>query len=94
MRKLKVINHMSLDGVIQNSTDDDDFPFHDWTAPYRSAEAGAAVFEAHGDRFDLLEATRRDVLARIAELHDTLAVLDRKIAFYGDAHAFEKEKAG
>jgi dihydrofolate reductase len=54
MRTLKIVEHMSLDGVIQNSTDNDDFPFHDWTAPYRSAEAGAAVFEAHGDRFDLL----------------------------------------
>ncbi|MEU0332951.1 MerR family transcriptional regulator [Streptomyces sp. NPDC006193] len=30
----------------------------------------------------LLEATRRDVLGRIAELQDTLAVLDRKISFY------------
>ncbi|CAL9433959.1 MerR family transcriptional regulator [Streptomyces sp. enrichment culture] len=36
-------------------------------------------------RRELLEATRRDVLARIAELHDTLAVLDRKIGFYGEA---------
>lgn len=36
-------------------------------------------------RFELLEATRRDVKARIAELQDTLAVLDRKINFYADA---------
>ena len=26
MRKLKIIEHISLDGVIQNSNDDDDFP--------------------------------------------------------------------
>lgn len=38
-----------------------------------------------GERFELLETTRRDVLARIAELQDTLAVLDRKISFYADA---------
>lgn len=37
------------------------------------------------ERRELLEATRRDVLARIAELHDTLAVLDRKIDFYTEA---------
>ncbi|MFJ6914816.1 MerR family transcriptional regulator [Streptomyces sp. NPDC101133] len=37
------------------------------------------------DRRELLESTRRDVLTRIAELQDTLAVLDRKISFYGDA---------
>jgi DNA-binding transcriptional MerR regulator len=61
----------------------------------RYAELVREGEHTYAERFDLLEATRRDVLARIAELHDTLAVLDRKIAFYGDAgHAFEKEKAG
>ncbi|MFJ5307638.1 MerR family transcriptional regulator [Streptomyces sp. NPDC088350] len=60
----------------------------------RYAELVREGDHTYGDRFELLEATRRDVLARIAELHDTLAVLDRKIAFYGDAHAYEKEKAG
>ncbi|MFF9092059.1 MerR family transcriptional regulator [Streptomyces sp. NPDC014776] len=39
----------------------------------------------YAERQELLEATRRDVLARIAELHDTLAVLDRKIDFYAGA---------
>ncbi|GCB49770.1 MerR family transcriptional regulator [Streptomyces sp. NL15-2K] len=39
----------------------------------------------YGDRFELLKATRQDVLARIAELQDTLAFLDRKISFYADA---------
>ncbi|MEV0734933.1 MULTISPECIES: MerR family transcriptional regulator [Streptomyces] len=60
----------------------------------RYAELVREGDHTYGDRFELLEATRRDVLARIAELHDTLAVLDRKIAFYGEAHAYEKEKAG
>ncbi|MGW7048370.1 MerR family transcriptional regulator [Streptomyces avermitilis] len=36
-------------------------------------------------RYEILESTRRDVLARIAELQDTLAVLDHKISFYADA---------
>src|SRR5690242_4829140 len=31
------------------------------------------------ERRELLEQTRRDVVSRIAELHDTLSVLDRKI---------------
>jgi DNA-binding transcriptional MerR regulator len=39
----------------------------------------------YGDRFELLKTTRQDVLARIAELQDTLAFLDRKINFYADA---------
>ncbi|MEV8539307.1 MerR family transcriptional regulator [Streptomyces sp. NPDC051572] len=60
----------------------------------RYAELVREGAHTYGDRFELLEATRRDVLARIAELHDTLAVLDRKIAFYGEAHVYEKEKAG
>ncbi|MER6097364.1 MerR family transcriptional regulator [Streptomyces sp. NPDC001728] len=34
-------------------------------------------------RRELLEATREDVLTRITELHDTLAVLDIKISHYG-----------
>lgn len=37
------------------------------------------------ERHELLERTRRDVRTRIAELQDTLAVLDYKINFYADA---------
>ncbi|MFE7230014.1 MerR family transcriptional regulator [Streptomyces sp. NPDC002405] len=51
----------------------------------RYAELVRAGEGTYGDRHALLEATRRDVLARIAELRDTLAVLDRKISFYADA---------
>src|SRR6478735_870057 len=43
---------------------------------------GESTFEA---RQELLEATRRDVKTRIAELQDTLAVLDYKIDFYAGA---------
>lgn len=54
MRKLKLIEHISLDGVIQHSADDDDFPYGDWTAPYRSPAGFAQVLAAQGERFDLL----------------------------------------
>jgi dihydrofolate reductase len=54
MRKLKIIEHISLDGVIQVSGDDDDFPYGDWTAPYRTPEGGKALMAAHGERFDLV----------------------------------------
>ncbi|WP_442759718.1 MerR family transcriptional regulator [Streptomyces zaomyceticus] len=37
------------------------------------------------ERRELLETTRRDVLSRITELQDTLAVLDIKIGHYGTA---------
>ena len=53
MRKLKIMEHMSLDGVIQTSGDDH-FPYGDWTAPYRTPAGRDEVFAAHGGRFDLL----------------------------------------
>ncbi len=54
MRKLKIIEHISLDGVIQHSADDDDFPYSDWTAPYRTPAGRDAMLAAYGERFDLL----------------------------------------
>jgi dihydrofolate reductase len=54
MRKLKIIEHISLDGVIQNSRDDDGFPYGDWTAPYRSPAGREAVLAAQGESFDLV----------------------------------------
>ena len=53
MRKLKIIEHISLDGVIQNSGEDN-FPYGDWTAPYRSPAGRDAVVAAQGTSFDLL----------------------------------------
>ena len=54
MRKLKIIEHISLDGVIQHSADGDGFPYSDWTAPYRTPAGRDMVVAAHGERFDLL----------------------------------------
>ncbi len=54
MRKLKITEHISLDGVIQHSADDNDFPYSDWTAPYRTLAGRDAVLAAYGERFDLL----------------------------------------
>jgi dihydrofolate reductase len=54
MRKLKIMEHISLDGVIQHSTDDDGFPYSDWTAPYRTPAGRDAILAAYGASFDLL----------------------------------------
>jgi dihydrofolate reductase len=54
MRTLKIIEHISLDGVIQVSGDDADFPYGDWTAPYRTPAGRDAMLAAHGERFDLV----------------------------------------
>jgi dihydrofolate reductase len=57
MRKIRIFEHISLDGVIQvsgGSGEDGDFPYGDWTAPYRSPAGLAMLAEKHGERFDLL----------------------------------------
>jgi dihydrofolate reductase len=54
MRKLRIFEHMSLDGVIQNTTDDDDFPYNDWTVAYRSAPGRDMLLAMQGESFDLL----------------------------------------
>ena len=54
MRKLRIIEHISLDGVIQHSADDDQFPYSDWTAPYRTPAGRDAMLAAYGARHDLL----------------------------------------
>ena len=54
MRKLKIMEHISLDGVIQQSADNGDFPYGEWPAPYRTPAGRDAVLAAHGEHFDLL----------------------------------------
>ena len=48
------MEHISLDGVIQHSVDDDAFPYSDWSAPYRTPAGRDAVLAAYGENFDLL----------------------------------------
>ena len=54
MRKLKIIEHISLDGVIQVSGESGDFPYGDWTVPYRTPAGREAMLAAHGESFDVL----------------------------------------
>lgn len=57
MRKLKIIEHISLDGVIQapgGRNEDGDYPYGGWTVPYRDPAGGEAILAAHGKGFDLL----------------------------------------
>jgi dihydrofolate reductase len=57
VRRIRIFEHMSLDGVIQNSSDpgdDGDFPYGDWTASYRSPAGLAMMLAAYGEGFDLL----------------------------------------
>jgi serine phosphatase RsbU (regulator of sigma subunit)/dihydrofolate reductase len=65
MRKLKIIEHISLDGVVQTTSGPgDDFPYGDWTAAYRSPAGLQVVTELYGKSFDLLLGRRTyDILA-------------------------------
>ena len=54
MRKLKILEHISLDGVIQSSADENDFPYGDWSGPYRSPAGRDLVLAMYGKGFDLL----------------------------------------
>lgn len=60
MRKIKIMEHISLDGVISmgGANEDNEYAHGDWngdwTAPYRTVEGAAAVAEAYGKGFELL----------------------------------------
>lgn len=54
MRKLTIIEHISLDGVIQHSADEGGFPYSNWTTPYRTPAGLDMLTSALGERFDLL----------------------------------------
>jgi len=53
MRKIKIMEHVSLDGVMQHENGGG-FMHGGWTAPYRTPAGAAAVLEAQGSNFDLL----------------------------------------
>ncbi len=56
MRKLRMFEHISLDGVIQvgGSGADGDFPYGEWTAPYRTPAGRDLLLALYGESFDLL----------------------------------------
>jgi dihydrofolate reductase len=57
MRKIRIIEHISLDGVIQapgGPGEDGDYPYGGWTVPHSDPAVGEAIVAAHGEDFDLL----------------------------------------
>jgi dihydrofolate reductase len=53
MRKIRIFEHISLDGVIQPEGDDD-FANGGWSAPYRTPAGAEALAAAQGTNADLL----------------------------------------
>jgi dihydrofolate reductase len=58
MRTIRIIEQISLDGVIQapggRDEGGDNYPHGGWTAPYRTAAGAEAIAAAQGKHFDLL----------------------------------------
>ncbi|HET7409431.1 MAG TPA: dihydrofolate reductase family protein [Pararhizobium sp.] len=57
MRKLRIIEHISLDGVIQapgGPNQDGDYPHGGWAVPHFDPAVGEAIDVAQGESFDLL----------------------------------------
>lgn len=57
MRKLRIIEHITLDGIIQapgGPGEDGDYPYGGWSVPYADPAAGAAIVAGQGNSFDLL----------------------------------------
>jgi dihydrofolate reductase len=62
MRKIRIFEHISLDGVIEH---DGDYNYGAWTTPYRSPAGAAMLLDAYGPNFDLLLARNTyDIFSR------------------------------
>src|ERR1700733_9939852 len=51
MRKIRIIEHISLDGVIQapgGPKEDPGYPYGGWAGPHADPDGGAAIVAAHG----------------------------------------------
>jgi dihydrofolate reductase len=53
MRKIKILAHISLDGVVTPSNESE-YANGGWTAPYRTPDGAQAIADAQGANFDLL----------------------------------------
>jgi dihydrofolate reductase len=61
MRKIRIIEFISLDGVIQapgGPGEDGDYPHGGWAAPHSDPAVEEAIDAAHGEDFDLLRGRR------------------------------------
>jgi dihydrofolate reductase len=57
MRKIRIVEHISLDGVIQSGggpNEDGDYPRGGWAVPHHDPAVGEAIVAGQGEAFDLL----------------------------------------
>jgi dihydrofolate reductase len=56
MRKIRIIEHISLDGVIQGpgGPNEDNYTYGGWAVPHHDPAVGEAIVAGQGEAFDLL----------------------------------------
>src|SRR5579862_1136846 len=57
MRKIRIMEHITLDGVIQapgGPDEDGNYPYGGWAGPHADPDGGKAIVEGQGEHFDLL----------------------------------------
>ncbi|HWM48395.1 MAG TPA: dihydrofolate reductase family protein [Xanthobacteraceae bacterium] len=90
MRQIRIIEHISLDGVIQapgGPGEDGDYEYGGWTVPHVDPAVGEAIIAAQGKGFDLLLGRRTyDIFAgywpkaRSSPLADSLNAATKYVA--------------
>ncbi|MGE0232549.1 MAG: dihydrofolate reductase family protein [Flavobacteriaceae bacterium] len=61
MRQVRILEHISIDGIVQapgGPNEDGDYAYGGWTVPHGDPAIGRAIDAAHGESFDLLLARR------------------------------------
>jgi dihydrofolate reductase len=78
MRKLKIFEHISIDGVVQHTPDENDFAYSGWTVPFRSPEGLAKLSLLYGETYDVLLGRRSyDILSGFWPTAPSSPVADR-----------------
>jgi dihydrofolate reductase len=78
MRKLKIFEHVSLDGVVQHTADENNFAYSGWTVPFRSPEGLAKLSVHYGETYDILLGRRSyDILSGFWPTAPSSPVADR-----------------
>ena len=78
MRKLRIFEHTSLDGIIQHTADENSFLYSGWSVPFRSPEGLAKLSVLYGESYDLLLGRRTyDILAAFWPTASNGPVADR-----------------
>jgi dihydrofolate reductase len=78
MRKLRIFEHTSLDGIVQHTEDENSFPYSNWSVPFRSPQGLAKLGTLYGEKYDVLLGRRTyDILSTFWPTAPSGPVADR-----------------